>query len=647
MSGPKYYNFPFTSAEEAAGIFAELSAFQHGVKINVVNNQLKFTVSNAAWLEGTNQFTIQQEIDKARARYRENEELKRILNSNKEKAERKRKAKLTDIENEYQKEKKKLQDAILRCNKIARETVLSHSTPFGTYDLSSELDKVGEAERTMKKELASLDERKRQCINECEGARNAIKACNSMSELTCVERTISGIGISISNVAYTIDDVEKSIKNKATRLKNFASVLNNLFESIKDKDMMGYFDRIKEEVGYIDIFDADAQGKIERAIKSIEAEIALLREREMSNAISKEIKEKVSAQIKVLDGVSDALKPMFNSIAAENETLADYTQRSLEIIKESDDIIARINQLEFVNGKNRERLDNAVKTLVPLRNTLMSETTIDRLRNIITELHKLEADCIQGNEIYQRFKKEYLRYEDLYTKLQGFVGTGEKSSEDKSSENSECEFYSPADVMLYYDDPEGQIKALEETNKKLVKLLERCLQESMFGAISNSVTEKKIGEPFKREKDKNGSLHFVYVRPECPGAIFDAECDSKGKLGVYPRGVVLHNGVSMIEADGLKKVHSSCDWADDIHNAFDSFNLSQSGEYEEMPQEVLDMLYDKKNYYHIKTEEESIKYLKLLGKTDEEIEEILNGRYNDVDDKNNDVNKDKAIEKKK
>ena len=88
MSGPKYYNFPLGSPEEAAGIYAQLSAFQHGVKIKVVNNQLQFTVSENAWYQGATYSSIQSEIAKARKRYEDNKELKRLLEENKEKERR-------------------------------------------------------------------------------------------------------------------------------------------------------------------------------------------------------------------------------------------------------------------------------------------------------------------------------------------------------------------------------------------------------------------------------------------------------------------------------------------------------------------------------------------------------------------------------
>ena len=51
--------------------------------------------------------------------------------------------------------------------------------------------------------------------------------------------------------------------------------------------------------------------------------------------------------------------------------------------------------------------------------------------------------------------------------------------------------------------------------------------------------------------------------------------------------------------------------------------MSHSGSYEEMPSEVLQSLYDIKNYYHISTFEESVRFLELSGYSQEAIETIL------------------------
>ena len=51
--------------------------------------------------------------------------------------------------------------------------------------------------------------------------------------------------------------------------------------------------------------------------------------------------------------------------------------------------------------------------------------------------------------------------------------------------------------------------------------------------------------------------------------------------------------------------------------------MSDSGSYEEMPEEILKSLYDKRNYYFISSLEESVRFLQLSGYSQEEIDSIL------------------------
>ena len=117
-------------------------------------------------------------------------------------------------------------------------------------------------------------------------------------------------------------------------------------------------------------------------------------------------------------------------------------------------------------------------------------------------------------------------------------------------------------------------------------------------------------------------MHMAYVRKANRGAIFDVSCGQDGKVGIYPRGVVLCNGKTTITPDELRDVHSSCSWADDITEKIRGFGIEGTS-YEEMPEADLKALYDRANYYHIETLEESIKFLRLSGYSEEEIKEIL------------------------
>ena len=624
MSGPKYYNldynfnFKVSSPEEAAAINSQLSSFHRGVRINVVNNELQFTVSDSAYSRGMTRYAIEVEINKAKQRYKENEELKRILKENKQKEKTKIKHKKESIESAFKTEKAKLEQARMRCSKIKREATVTFNTPFGTYDLSSELKKIEDTEKQIGLKQKALEDNRAECIRAYQEAEKAIDGCNSMSELDSVQRKIDSIAISEVLVSDTIDILESSIKEKALCLKNFASFLDSFYEKIKKNDLIGYLDRIKNEISAIDVFDVNAAKKIEGILTQIEREIAYLKEKEELEKQNAEIREKVSAQISALRELSDKLKPVLDSIVVEDLTTADYSKKSAETIKENEEILKRINDLEFVSGSNKGKVDAVVNELLPLKTSIKSETTLRKLQEIKARLIMLENECKKNNGIYLRFKDVFKEYESLYVKLQGFL-----SAEGSKMEDKEEYFPSPTELFLSNSNPEKQIEELKEKNAELTKLVKKCTQEGTFGAIATSVEQGEWGEIFKAERQKDGKPHMLYIRSDTPGAIFDVNCDDDGKVGIFPRGVILCNGKTIISTDGLKAVHSSCSWADEIHRELGSLGVSDGGGYEEMPSEVKESLYKMENYYHITSLEESVRYLQLLGFTQEKIAEIL------------------------
>ncbi len=618
-SGPRHYNFSVSTPEEAAGIYAQLSAFQRGVKISVVNNELQFTVSDAAWYHGADYGAIQEEVKKARKRYEENEELKRILRENKDK-EILRVGKIREgIDPDCKAEKERLGKECKRCADIVKRAALSFETPFGTYDLKSELDSVIELEKSIRTELASLDKRRADCIDACKNAENKIERCSSMRELSSVRRAISEIAMPRSHVSDSIDDLEATVKDKCARLKSFVSFLNKLYEGMKNKDLMGYLSRIKQEVALIDVFDDNAQKKLETILSQLESEIALLKEKELSNAENKEIAENVSVQLGFLRELKKTLAPVSESIVVEHVTTADYTKRSSELIRECEAVLKHIDETEFVSNENKRQVDDFKAKLSPLRASVMSDRTLKKLEGILAKLHTLEKDCATANETYQKFKEEYAKYEELYVKIQGFL------SADDEKDESDAFLVSPADIFLAHDNPDDQIEDLKNKNIKLTKLLNDITQESMFNAVAATVEKGTWGKTFIKEKCEDGSLRLSYIRGKSKGVIFDVVCGTDGRIGIFPRGVVLSNGKTTISPEDLRKVHSSCDWADEIRAMFASFGMSESdiGSYEEMSEEVSNALYDEKNYHHITDRAESVRYLQFNGYSQEEIESIL------------------------
>lgn len=618
MSGPKYYNFPVSSAQEAAGIYAQLSSFQSGVRVRVVNNELQFTVSNNAWYAGATYSAISERVNSARARYAENEEMRRILKERKSEEKSKIQKKKSDLESAYRREKSRLEVALSQCSAIERQAQTKVETPFGSYGLPAESKAVRETVQTITARLSALDAEYRSALSKCDDSLSATDKCDALQELTKIQRKYSALGISESTVDSDVERLNETIQSKLKTLKRFVGFLERLYHNMQNKDLSGYFERIKAEVSKIDIFDSNASEKISMILTQIEKEIGALREREKQHQESDEIRKNVNAQIEALSSLKDTLQPVIESIEDYSTIRADYTETAKKTIEECDGIISVIENLEFISGERGGQIDRLKNQLNNLRNSVMSESTVNILQGILRELHEIEKSCQSDNDIYTRFKTEQERYLELYIKLQGVLSAEGSELSDEALEV----IIDPSEIMLVYGNPEEQISKLKELNEQLSARLGECFQNGVCAAFSASVEQSSWGAKFKQEKYKDGSLHMAYVRKANKGAIFDVSCTQDGKVGVFPRGVVLCNGKTTITSDELRTVHSSCVWVDEITDKIHGFGI-EGTTYEEMPETDLTALYDISNYYHIMTLEESVDFLELSGYSEEEILAIL------------------------
>ncbi len=623
MSGPKYYDFTVGSAEEASAVRAELSALHGGVSVWVEGNQLKFKVPEDVWARGVNQSSIQAEINAAKAR---NAEKQRAFVEEKKKTEAETlKNKRESINAQYTSEKNKIAAAKAECSKIKDFASKSYQTPFGKYDLSSEYSKIKAVESQVVSESSALDRKRADSLSACESARAAIGSCTTMSELSSVKNKISSIYIGSSSIDGVVASLSEKISEKSKRLQNFISFLDGLYEGMKQKDLLGYLERVKGEIALIDVFDADAYTKIQNVLAHIETEIALLKEQGKLSRESKEISEKVDTQIKFLNDLSDKLRPVLESINVENTASANYEKLSKDIIKQVDEKLLNLSSLEFVHGKNQAKIGVIKERIIPLRSSLTSEATLSALQKILVEIQNLEKECVKDNEVYKRFKEELDKYESYYVELQGALSAKGSSFEDDCDEDEDEDGFlvSPTEFFLSQANGEEQIEELKQKNGELEKIVNACRQEFNFAAVCASVSKGEFGSEFKKTRTKDGSLNLAYVRKSSEGVIFDVQCQSDGRIGIFPRGVVLCNGKKMIEENDLKSFHSSCSWAEEIHSAFTSFGLTNSGSYEEMSQEIVNSMYSEENYYHITSREESERYLKLLGFSKDKINAVL------------------------
>ena len=619
MSGPKYYNFPMGSAEEAAAVFSLLSSFHPGVSIRVENNQLMFTVSNNAWCAGATREAISQQIDSARRRFAESEEIKRILETRRSEEAEKITAKMKQLTKAYEMEKDSICEVISRCKTMEGTAQTKMSTPFGDYSLRDEAKRVENLKNKANSRLQRLEDEYHDAVKKCNENLDAVRSCRSIRELSAIQRRYNSLNISRAGIDRDADALNATLSAKIERLRRFGGFLKELYRNMQDEDLLGYSDRIRREVSQIDIFDEAAGEKIKGILTRIEAEIKELRLQEEKHRENDEIQRRVAAQLDALSAVSASLRPVAEIMDVSRVVRADYSDISQKTLEECDRLIAAIDSLEFKSGETQGKVDRLKGDLDNLRGDLKSEWTADALSQLQRELTEMEKVCQDVDDLSKRFKAEQEKYAELYLRLQGMMSGEQLGFSDEAAAEV---FVNPADLVLVYHNPEEQIARLKELNAQLEAETMAFFQESFCNAIAVAVDNSNSGTCFKKEKDVAGAIHTTYVREDNKGVIFDVSCSTDGRICAAPRGVVLSNGKPTISPEDLRAVHSSCDWAEEMSNTFHSFGIPDLT-YQEMPEEVKNSLYDMANYYQIETEEDSVLFLHINHYTEGEIADLM------------------------
>ena len=614
MSGPKYYDFQMKNAEEAAAILAQLSTFRPGVKVEVVNNQLKFTVSNEAWCGGVNRGSIQQRIDEAKKRYAESEKQRIIFEAKRDEEIVNIDKKAKVLEKALDRELARIDDAISIYKKMKASVPLHEKTAFGEYGLQGEVElldrEIGKAEERRQKTRDEYNRTKTICDQCLERARNA----TSLDLLARIQREYTALFVvksSIDNDAKAICD---GVKAKIDALHRFVDFLDSLDRKIKTEGFSDYFDRIKQKVAELDAFDEKASEKVSTVLNEIKEEIGAMRKIEEMRKAQDSLDKDIAARIEALD----ALTSTISSVVEITESMmieTDYPRQADELIGECEQGMEMIGEMAFLSAPNAGALKRCRAELDVFSCSFDGEAKVEALRDLLDRIKALVVKSTSDLDLYTRFMAEKDRYRDLITRLQGVL-SGSKEADGSALRHPEEFFFSESD-------PEGEIDRLRSLNDELEVELRKYFQESVCSAFGTVIGHESWGEVFNRENyTSDESAHLTYVRKDCRGVIFDVECAASGKVGVYPRGVKLHNGISMISSEGLDDVYNSCGWAEDMGNALHACGLDEIP-YHEAPSCVREAMKDQANYYQLETREESIEYLKMNGYTPAEIERLI------------------------
>ncbi len=613
MSGPKYYTFSAGSSEEAAGILSRFSAFQWGVHATVSGNQINVTVSNAAWCAGKDYSYISEQIDSARERFRADEEMRRLLENGKSDELRRVRDLKDQINKQADDKKKKYTDAQSRCGAMVREAEVSISTSFGTYDMKAYVSQCEALVSEIRARIDGIGAEKNTCLANCDRYSSQVSQCSSLADLSKLQGNAPDMTISQTFIDKKVETLETEIKERKKQLIAFTQFLRELDRVIRSKGLADYRPRISEAIENLDIYSADAIQKLVRLVEQIEREHAYMQEQLKIKKADETTLKEIEAQIAALGEMKFLLKPLVENADVHNESQIDYERLGRDILGKCEEIIDELEGLKFCSGLNKNEIEKAKRVLDRSRSLLRSPDVYAQLTSLLSKLHDLREECIKQAESYERFFVEYERYKELYMKFRGIL-----SAEDSDLVDEDGYLEEPSNIVFGYSDAETQIAVLVERNTQLESIINQSVQQTFSAGMSAILHGSKWGKEFKREKHEDASIHLSYVRAEDRGAVFDVSCSQNGEIGIIPRGVILSNGLATITPDELRKVHSSCEWADEISKAFEDVGIP-NGTYEEMGKEYCEKLYDETHYYRIKTDAESIRFLLMSGYSEEEI----------------------------
>ncbi len=613
MSGPKYYRFPANSSEEAAGILSRFSAFQHGVKATIEGNEITVTVSSEAWLNGKDYDFISKQIADATARFHADEKMRKLLEDGKSKELQRVSNLKAQISKQAEYKKKKYMDSQNHCMAIERLAEVSINTPFGNYDMKAYIDKCKKLMSQIRSEIDGVDTEKNLRLSNCDTYSSQIRHCSSLSELSSAKKKAPDMSISQTFTNQEVESLETEIKERKKQLLEFTQFLREMDQVISSKGLVDYRPRIVKALENMDIYSPDSIRELEKLVKQIEREHAYMQEQLIIKKADEATLKEVEAQIALLGNLKSLLKPLVENAEVYTEAQINYENLGHQTLANCEKIIAQIDGLKFCSNIHRAEIEKAKQVLDRSRPLLRLPNVYTQLVSLHSRLNNLNKECIKEVEDYEKFSVEYERYKELYMKFRGIL-----TAEESKLVDDEGYIEEPENIAFDNFDAKTQISILIERNKQLELIINQSVQQTFSAGMSAILYGSKWGREFKREKNEDGSTHLLYMRKADKGAIFDVSCKQDGKVEILPRGVILSNGRATITADDLRKVHASCQWAEEISEAFESVGIP-NGEYEEMADEYREKLYDTSNYYRMKTEAESIRFLLNSGFSEEEI----------------------------
>ena len=460
--------------------------------------------------------------------------------------------------------------------------------------------------KVIDKKLEELEKAKDEVKNEkirfeksIKSYSNAVYNIEVADDIRSAEALKPHFSIAGAGAITSTQDIVNKVNKKLEQGKLFAAELDKVAKVIRNGELASYDKRFVDKVKTLDPFDPQSLNKIKGMMDEIINEEKALEAQKKNKQMEKDASLSAEKAFEELKKLSESLSSIITK-GFDEDKMQDATEINQELLKEVQDAIGAIRNLDYLSNKHNQVIDQCLRDLEEQKNLIGSSSYSAMLQTYIDELANLKEEALKNDENYKVYVQELNNNAALVSVL-------------SPDEKDDIKEYS---AQLFNPDiAEQQIKEVKTTNKALRKAINE-IQKRAHMEATIAALEKDGDRVFKKEI-RGKKMSCSYIKKDTVGVIYDVEAEENG-IGFYPRGVMLHNGEMMIDPEQLREVHHSCGWANDLTDVmvgagFPAFELH------ERDQAACEELYNPDNYHKLESWQESYDYLKMHGWSDEQI----------------------------
>lgn len=597
MSDPKYAEIDVYSHREVMEITNQLRNYA-GCHVSFHNGRytIRYDVT-----ETTSYYTLERALERARSIAQENI---RYVDAFIENEEKNCKDTLQRNNVVYQKSIRVIDEHIRRLESLLSDLQTPISSSYGSFTDTKQINKIQKQIEKYYKEKETLTSEKQTADSLVNSYLKRVRSVKIKDDIYSVSHyKPKGFNRMVDHSV----EVEQISNETNTRLKNvreYSKQLDEVASIIRGGELSRYDARIVKKVSEIDPFDGRSLSEIKNMLNGIFEEVKFIKQEEQNQEMMMSNEQKVLQDLESLMRVSKNIEAISVELSSK-EGVKDASEVNNQLIEEINKMVASLKNLDYLSNSNSEYISAALELIEQHRNNIASAEYTSLLQRVINEMNEVVRTAVEDNKNFNAFQEEMSKFNTLV----GIIYPEEK--EDDIDQLSSLVF-NPRKA-------DESIEKLKKQNEMLTKVISD-IQSRAYVTAATQILEEEGGRVFSKSV-KEDTFSSTYIDQRTPGVIYEMRTED-AKACLYPRGVILHNGQKMIEAEDLRKVHETCDWATDIEQkmvdaGFPHFKLV------ERTDSICEDIYKEEEYYHIETYEESVRYLKMIGFSEEKINLLL------------------------